>query len=115
MSSPNSLRLLFSRTHQFTLRRPFLRQHRNQIFRRYQQTVAGTPTVEGAPAAHQSLLQRLWTSEVGVKTVHFWSANPLQLHCCLAHLARSSTLQKRGDCHDKKNTDIEWDMTVGHR
>jgi hypothetical protein len=68
MSSRVGLRLL-SRAHQFTLR---ARQQRAQIFRRYQQTVAGTPTVEGAPAAHQSIVQRLWTSEVGLKTVHFW-------------------------------------------
>jgi len=32
----------------------------------------GTPTVDGAPAKPQSILRRLWTSEVGVKTVHFW-------------------------------------------
>lgn len=76
MPSSSPLRLLFSRTQQFTtFRAPFLlRQQRTQIFRRYQQTVAGTPTVEGAPGAKQSILQRLWTSEVGLKTVHFWLA-----------------------------------------
>jgi len=41
-----------------------------QIFRRWQGT-AHNPAVEGAPA--QSLFQRLWTSEVGIKTVHFWA------------------------------------------
>jgi CRISPR/Cas system endoribonuclease Cas6 (RAMP superfamily) len=39
-------------------------------FIRRQQTTAAAPAVEGAPS--QSLLRRLWTSEVGVKTVHFW-------------------------------------------
>ncbi|KAF7513588.1 hypothetical protein GJ744_008882 [Endocarpon pusillum] len=75
MPSSSPFRLLFAKTHQFTtFRAPFLlRQQRNQIFRRYQQTVAGTPTVEGAPGAKQSIIQRLWTSEVGVKTVHFWA------------------------------------------
>jgi len=43
-----------------------------QIFRRWQGTAA-SPAVEGAPAQPQSLFQRLWTSEVGVKTVHFWA------------------------------------------
>ena len=44
---------------------------RDTIFRRHQPTAAN-PAVEGAPAQKQSLFQRLWTSEVGVKTVHFW-------------------------------------------
>jgi hypothetical protein len=66
------LRLL-SRAQQSALRTSFfLRQQRSQIIRRYQQTVAGTPTVEGA-SAQQNILQRVWRSEVGVKTVHFWS------------------------------------------
>ncbi|KAI1617490.1 hypothetical protein EDD37DRAFT_620162 [Exophiala viscosa] len=51
-------------------RTPF--QFRNTIFRRYQGTAAN-PAVEGAPAAQQSIFQRLWTSEVGIRTVHFWA------------------------------------------
>ncbi|KAL2429066.1 hypothetical protein ABEF95_002596 [Exophiala dermatitidis] len=43
---------------------------RNPIFRRYQGTTAN-PAVE-APS-QQSVWQRLWTSEVGIKTVHFWA------------------------------------------
>jgi len=50
--------------------KPF--QFRQQIFRRWQGTAAN-PAVEGAPAQPQSLFQRLWTSEVGIKTVHFWA------------------------------------------
>ncbi|MCJ1360480.1 MAG: hypothetical protein MMC33_010485 [Icmadophila ericetorum] len=43
---------------------------RSNVYRRYQVTdaAAGAP---GAPA--QSLVQRLWHSPVGVKTVHFWA------------------------------------------
>jgi hypothetical protein len=51
----------------FTTRTPF--QFRNSIFRRWQGT-ATNPAVEGAPT--QSAWQRLLTSEVGIKTVHFW-------------------------------------------
>ncbi|KAJ9500403.1 hypothetical protein LTR99_001606 [Exophiala xenobiotica] len=52
----------------FTTRTPF--QFRNSIFRRWQGT-ATNPAVEGAPT--QSAWQRLLTSEVGIKTVHFWA------------------------------------------
>jgi hypothetical protein len=52
----------------FASRTPF--QFR-QAFKRWQGTAAN-PAVEGAPAQQQSLFQRLWTSEVGIKTVHFW-------------------------------------------
>jgi len=45
-------------------------QFRNQTFRRWQGTAAN-PAVEGAPS--QSFFQKMWTSEVGVKTVHFWA------------------------------------------
>ncbi|OAP56751.1 hypothetical protein AYL99_08863 [Fonsecaea erecta] len=55
-------------TTSFTSRAPF--QLRNSVFRRWQGTAAN-PAVEGAP--QQSLFQRLWTSEVGIKTVHFWA------------------------------------------
>ncbi|KIW10302.1 hypothetical protein PV08_11264 [Exophiala spinifera] len=55
-------------TSSFTTRTPF--QFRNTIFRRWQGT-ATNPAVDAAP--QQSLLQRLWTSEVGIKTVHFWA------------------------------------------
>ncbi|KAH0846883.1 Mitochondrial pyruvate carrier 2 [Fonsecaea pedrosoi] len=55
-------------TTSFTSRAPF--QLRNPVFRRWQGTAAN-PAVEGAP--QQSLFQRLWTSEVGIKTVHFWA------------------------------------------
>ena len=34
-----------------------------------QQTTASNPAAEAPP---QSIFQRLWTSEVGIKTVHFW-------------------------------------------
>ncbi|KAJ9611998.1 hypothetical protein H2200_003593 [Cladophialophora chaetospira] len=50
--------------------KPF--RFRQQIFRRWQGTAAN-PAVEGAPAQPQSFFQRIWTSEVGVKTVHFWA------------------------------------------
>ena len=50
---------------------PFQFKQFNNIFRRRQTTVAGVPGVEGAPA-QQSFFQRIWTSEVGIKTVHFW-------------------------------------------
>jgi len=56
-------------------RQPFASRthsHIRQIFRRWQGTAAN-PAVEGAPAQPQSLFQRLWTSEVGIKTVHFWA------------------------------------------
>jgi len=49
--------------------KPFQFRH---IFRRWQGTAAN-PAVEGAPAQPQSVFQRMWTSEVGVKTVHFWA------------------------------------------
>ncbi|EXJ63594.1 uncharacterized protein A1O5_11355 [Cladophialophora psammophila CBS 110553] len=55
-------------TTSFASRTPF--QLRNPVFRRWQGTAAN-PAVEGAP--QQSLFQRLWTSEVGIKTVHFWA------------------------------------------
>ncbi|RMZ92571.1 hypothetical protein DV736_g189, partial [Chaetothyriales sp. CBS 134916] len=42
---------------------------RQTVFRRGQTTNAN-PTAE---APKQTLLQRLWTSEVGIKTVHFWA------------------------------------------
>jgi hypothetical protein len=54
-------------------RQPFTSRthsHFRQVFKRWQGTAAN-PAVEGAPA-QQSLFQRLWTSEVGIKTVHFW-------------------------------------------
>ncbi|OAL19850.1 hypothetical protein AYO22_09377 [Fonsecaea multimorphosa] len=53
-------------TTSFTSRAPF--QLRNPVFRRWQGTAAN-PAVEGAPP--QSLFQKLWTSEVGIRTVHF--------------------------------------------
>lgn len=43
---------------------------RNAFFKR-QQTTASNPAA-AAEAAPQSVFQRLWTSEVGIKTVHFW-------------------------------------------
>lgn len=78
--SPNmSSRLgfrLFSRTPRSTLRCHFLQQNRNPISRRFQQTAAGPATAESAPS-QQTVFQRIWTSEVGVKTVHFWSGRTL--------------------------------------
>ena len=52
-----------SQTHSF-IRDTF--RSRN-VFRRHQTTTA-------APAETQSFAQRMWTSPVGVKTVHFWYA-----------------------------------------
>jgi hypothetical protein len=46
---------------------PFARTQRQSFFRRF---ASAAPAVEGAPS--QSIFQRLWTSPVGVKTVHFW-------------------------------------------
>ena len=65
MSSRVGLRFVSQSSRQAAIRAPFRQQIRKA------QTVAGTPTVEGAPAK-ESLLTRLWTSEIGVKTVHFW-------------------------------------------
>lgn len=53
-----------ARQTQFQLRSQF-----RQTFQRRTQGTATNPAVEAPP---QSLLQRLWTSEVGIKTVHFW-------------------------------------------
>ena len=45
-------------------------QIRQTIQRRAQSTIP--PNVAPQPELQQSLFQRLWTSEVGIKTVHFW-------------------------------------------
>ncbi|KAK5065200.1 hypothetical protein LTR84_001037 [Exophiala bonariae] len=50
----------------------FTFRSRNPIFRRYQGT-ASNPAAETVVPPQQSLFQRLWTSEVGIKTVHFWA------------------------------------------
>lgn len=55
-----------SRQSQFNARSQF-----RQYFQRRAQTTASNPAAETA-APQQSFLQRIWTSEVGVKTVHFW-------------------------------------------
>jgi len=65
MSARAGLRFVSQSTRQTAFRRT-----QQQIFRRHQ-TTATNPAVEGAPS--QNIFQRLWTSEVGVKTVHFWA------------------------------------------
>jgi hypothetical protein len=49
---------------------PFARTQRQSFFRRF---ATAAPAVEGAPA-RKNIFQKLWTSPVGVKTVHFWYA-----------------------------------------
>jgi hypothetical protein len=49
---------------------PFSRTQRQSFFRRF---ATAAPAVEGAPA-RKNIFQKLWTSPVGVKTVHFWYA-----------------------------------------
>jgi hypothetical protein len=49
---------------------PFARTQRQSFFRRF---ATAAPAVEGAPA-RKNIFQKLWTSPVGVKTVHFWCA-----------------------------------------
>jgi hypothetical protein len=51
--------------------RPTLRN----AFKRQQTTTAGATGAE-IPKPEQSFFQRLWTSEVGIKTVHFWYVVP---------------------------------------
>jgi len=53
------------------------RQSQSQIRSQFRQTcqrrtqgTARNPAVDAAP--EQSFFQRMWTSEVGIKTVHFW-------------------------------------------
>lgn len=67
MSARFGMRFAQQTTRQAFSRTPF--QVRNPVFRRWQGTAAN-PAVEGAP--RQTLLQKLWTSEVGIRTVHFW-------------------------------------------
>ncbi|KAK5076593.1 hypothetical protein LTR64_005928 [Lithohypha guttulata] len=70
MSSRVGLRYLVqqtSRQAQFQTRSQI-----RQTVQRRAQTTAANPAVE-TPAQPQSLFQRLWTSEVGIKTVHFWA------------------------------------------
>lgn len=62
MFSRTGLRFFASARQQFA--RPGLRN----AFKR-QQTTASNPAAEVPP---QGVFQRLWTSEVGIKTVHFW-------------------------------------------
>lgn len=45
-------------------RQSFARSGLRNAFKRQQTTAAEAPP--------QSMFQRLWTSEVGIKTVHFW-------------------------------------------
>jgi hypothetical protein len=64
MSSRVGLRFVTNTSRQTLYRSPF--KTRQTVFRRQAATVAETP--------QQSVFQRLWTSEVGIKTVHFWYA-----------------------------------------
>lgn len=86
MSSRVGLR--FSQSFRQTLSRT-----RQTVFRRHQGTTAN-PAVEGAPAQPQSIFKRLWTSEVGVKTVHFWYVNP-----CYERRLRRGVWSKSVDCN----------------
>lgn len=63
MSARAGLRFFSNTARQSAFRAPFRNQQ--QAFRRYQGTVA-------TEAPSQNIFQRLWTSEVGIKTVHFW-------------------------------------------
>lgn len=51
---------------------------RNAAGRRFQSTTGSGPAAaaagaaEGAAAQQQSWFQRMWSSPVGLKTVHFW-------------------------------------------
>jgi hypothetical protein len=62
MSSRVGLRFVTNTSRHTLYRSPF--KTRQTVFRRQAATVAETP--------QQSVFQRLWTSEVGIKTVHFW-------------------------------------------
>lgn len=66
MSSRVGLRFLSNSSRQTFYQSAF--KTRQTSFRRHAATVADT--------TQQSVFQRLWTSEVGVKTVHFWYARP---------------------------------------
>jgi hypothetical protein len=66
MSSRVGLRFVTNTSRHTLYRSPF--KTRQTVFRRQAATVAETP--------QQSVFQRLWTSEVGIKTVHFWYARP---------------------------------------
>jgi len=46
---------------------------RQTIFRRHNTTAGVNTGPIEAPTAPQNIFQRMWTSEVGVKTVHFWA------------------------------------------
>ena len=65
MSSRVGLRFYSQWARSAAVRAPF--RNRQALGKRFQTTDATTP----APPP-QNLFQRLWTSEVGVKTVHFW-------------------------------------------
>jgi len=67
MSAPRFGLRFFSQSSRQTATRAPLRT-KQQIFRRHESTAAA-PSPD---APQQSLLKRLWTSEVGIKTVHFW-------------------------------------------
>jgi len=76
MSARAGLRFFSQTSRQSTIRAPFRSQN---TFRRHN-TTAAQPTVEIPTPVKQNIFQRLWTSEVGVKTVHFWWAGPLPKH-----------------------------------
>jgi len=68
MTSRAGLRFFTTTSRQFQTSQSTMRQPFRHIFRRYQTTAANPPAAEP-----QSLFQRLLTSEVGIKTVHFWA------------------------------------------
>ncbi|KIX10339.1 uncharacterized protein Z518_01421 [Rhinocladiella mackenziei CBS 650.93] len=80
-----------SRQTSFATRTPF--KARNPIFRRYQGTAAN-PAVDGAPP--QSLFQKLWTSEVGIRTVHFWYGRIYHLSLPHVHAQVGSANNAKG-------------------
>ena len=70
MSSRLGMRFAHQASRQSTT--GFTTNIRSSIFRRFQGTAA--PAAETVAPPPQSAFQRLWTSEVGIKTVHFWYA-----------------------------------------
>ncbi|KAL9624688.1 MAG: hypothetical protein Q9160_001042 [Pyrenula sp. 1 TL-2023] len=66
MTSRAGLRLFSQSARPQFLRTPLRQRQHFKTVRRYQST-------EATSTQPQSLFQRLWTSEVGIKTVHFWA------------------------------------------
>lgn len=69
MSARAGLRLFTHTSRQSAFRAPFRTTTKETVFRRHQTTATNPATAAAQP---QSIFQRLWTSEIGIKTVHFW-------------------------------------------